>query len=241
MNNRTILCGLQSIAIALMVTLATPGTTLAAPGGGGHGGGGHGGGGHGGGGHVAGGRAYAGHFGGRTGAYGGLRGGYGYGGYGRYGRYGGYGGWGFGALGYGLFFAALPLYYSTLWWNDVPYYYADANYYSWNAAAGEYETVRPPPEVESQVATQEPTTADLFVYPKNDQNADQQARDRYECHRWATDQSGFDPTQPGGVPAAASTPAAGPSVAAKVAAPTMRQDYLRAQAACLEGRGYSVK
>jgi hypothetical protein len=123
----------------------------------------------------------------------------------------------------------------------VPYYYADANYYSWNAAAGEYETVRPPPEVESQIATQEPTTADLFVYPKNNQNADQQARDRYECHRWATNQSGFDPTQPAGAPAAASTPTAGPSAAAKVAAPTMRQDYLRAQAACLEGRGYSVK
>jgi hypothetical protein len=209
MNNRTILCGLQSIAIALVVTLATPGSAL------------------------------AGHFGGRMGAYGGryggFRGGYGYGGY------GGYGGWGFGALGYGLFFAALPLYYSTLWWNDVPYYYADANYYSWNAAAGEYETVRPPPEVESQIATQEPTTADLFAYPKNNQSADQQARDRYECHRWATDQSGFDPTQPSGVPASASTPAAGTSVAAKVAAPTMRQDYLRAQAACLEGRGYSVK
>jgi hypothetical protein len=67
------------------------------------------------------------------------------------------------------------------------------------------------------------------------------ARDRYECHRWATEQSGFDSTQPAGVPAAASTPAAGASATAKVAAPTMRQDYLRAQAACLEGRGYSVK
>jgi len=224
MSKRTILCGLQSIAIALMVTLVTPGIALAA-GGGGHGGGGH--------------AAYAGHYGGRMGAYGGRYGGW-RGGYG-YGGYGGYGGWGFGALGYGLFFAGLPLYYSTLWWNDVPYYYADANYYSWNAAQGEYETVRPPPEVESQIATQEPTIADLFVYPKNNQNADQQARDRYECHRWATDQSGFDPTQPAGVPAAASTPTGSPSAAAKVATPTMRQDYLRAQAACLEGRGYSVK
>jgi hypothetical protein len=224
MNNRTILRGLQSIAIALLVTLAAPGIALAAPSGGGHGGGGHGGGG----------RAFSGHFGGRTGAYGGgyrgWRGGYGY-----------YGGWGWGGLGYGLFFAALPLYYSTLWWNDVPYYYADANYYTWNPTAGEYETVRPPPEVESQIATQEPTATDLFVYPKNDQNAEQQARDRYECHRWARDQSGFDPTQPAGVPAAASTPAAGAVAAATVAAPTRRQDYLRAQTACLEARGYSVK
>jgi len=226
MNNQSIRRGLRYIAVALVATVAIQGTALARPPGGGHGSGGHGGGA----------RSYSGHYGGHMGAYGGryggLRGGYGY-----------YGGGGWGVLGYGLFFGALPLYYSTLWWNNVPYYYADANYYSWNAAAGEYETIRPPPEVESQITPQEPTAADLFVYPKNDQNADQQARDRYECHRWATDQSGFDPTQPGGVPAAASgpeaDPAAGPSAAAT--APTTRQNYLRAQTACLEARGYSVK
>jgi hypothetical protein len=231
MSRQSIRRGLLSIAIALMATAALQNTALARPPGGGHGGGGYGGGGHGGGA-----RGYSGHYGGRMGAYGGryggLRGGYGY-----------YGGGGWGVLGYGLFFGALPLYYSTLWWNNVPYYYADANYYSWNAAAGEYETIRPPPEVESQVAPQEPTAVDLFVYPKNDQNADLQARDRYECHRWATDQSGFDPTQPGGVPAPVSGPeaahAAAPSAA--VTAPTTRENYLRAQTACLEARGYSVK
>jgi hypothetical protein len=31
------------------------------------------------------------------------------------------GGW----PGYGLFLATLPLYSSTVWWNGVPYYYAD--------------------------------------------------------------------------------------------------------------------
>ena len=40
MNNRTILCGMQSVAFALMVTLAAPGAALAAHGGGAHGGGG---------------------------------------------------------------------------------------------------------------------------------------------------------------------------------------------------------
>src|ERR1039457_7164970 len=204
MNNRTILCGMQSVAFALMVTLAAPGAALAAHGGGADGGGGW---------------AYSGHFDSRIGAYGGgyhcWRGGYGY-----------YGGWGWDGLGYGLFFATPPLYYSTLWWNSVPYYYADANYYAWNSAVREFETVRPPPQVESLIATQEPTGADLFAYPKNAQNAEQQARDRYQCHRGATDQTGFDPMQSGGVPPAT---------------PTKRQDYLRAQAACLEARGYSVK
>jgi hypothetical protein len=241
MNNRSIRRGLPSIAIALMLAVAMQGTAMARPPGGGHGSGGYGGGGHaggarGGGGYGGGARGYSGHYGGRTGAYGGryggLRGGYGY-----------YGGGGWGLLGYGLFFGALPLYYSTLWWNNVPYYYADANYYSWNPAAGEYETIRPPPEVESQVTPQETAAADLFVYPKNNQNADLQARDRYECHRWASDQTGFDPTQPGGVQAAASGPEAGPTVSPSAAAmaPTTRQDYLRAQTACLEARGYSVK
>jgi hypothetical protein len=244
MNNPLIRRALPSIAMALLLTVSIQGTALARPPGGGHGGGGGGGGhggsaysggGHGGGGYRGGARGYSGSYGGRGGAYGGryggLRGGYGY-----------YGGGGWGLLGYGLFFGALPLYYSTLWWNNVPYYYADANYYAWNAAAGEYETVRPPPEVESQVAPPQPTAADLFVYPKNDQNADQQARDRYECHRWATDQSGFDPTQPGGVPPAASEPADGSATGpSATSGPTTRQNYLRAQTACLEARGYSVK
>jgi hypothetical protein len=49
-------------------------------------------------------------------------------------------------------------------------------------------------------------------------------KDKFECHRWAAGQTGFDPTQVGGG-----------------SAPGKRADYFRAQAACLEGRGYSVK
>jgi len=135
-----------------------------------------------------------------------------------------------------LFFSTLPLYYSTLWWDGVPYYYGDDNYFMWNEGVGEYETVRPPPEVADQVAVQSPT--DLFVYPNNGQSTEQQARDRYECHRWAADQSGFDPTQSRGTPAPAATQVG--NTAAPAAVPTNRQDYMRAQAACLQGRGYSV-
>jgi hypothetical protein len=212
----------STVAIAFMMTFVACSPALAAPGGDPHVGGVHG---------AA--RAHAGHFrGGRVGAYG--RGYHGFGG-----GYGYHGGWG--GLGAGLFFATLPLYYSTLWWNGTPYYYADANYYQWNAAAGEYETVRPPPEVESQINTQEPAATDLFAYPINGQDTQLQAQDRYECHRWAREQSGFDPTQTGGVPDEASTPPSGVPVADTVATPVKRQNYLRAQAACLEGRGYSVK
>jgi hypothetical protein len=64
-----------------------------------------------------------------------------------------------------------------------------------------------------------------MAYPKNGQSDAQQKTDKYECHHWATVQSGFDPTQ--GAQASAGA--------------DKRSDYMRAQAACLEGRGYSVK
>jgi hypothetical protein len=166
---------------------------------------------------------------------GGYRGGYGYGGYGwhgGYGWYGGYGwrggyygGWGWGGLGLGLYFATLPLYYSTLWWDGIPYYYADDVYYRYDGRVRQYVTVAPPPDVQSQNGAQAPVGTDLIAYPKNGQSAEQQAKDKYECHHWAVTQSGFDPTL--GATASASQP--------------KRTDYMRAQAACLDGRGYSVK
>jgi hypothetical protein len=67
-------------------------------------------------------------------------------------------------------------------------------------------------------------SSELIAYPKNGQSQDQQGKDKFECHRWAVSQTGFDPTQ-----VTSATP------------PGKRTDYYRAQAACLEGRGYSVK
>lgn len=37
-------------------------------------------------------------------------------------------------------------------------------------------------------------SADLFIYPNMGQDQEQQRRDRYECHVWASQQSGFDPS-----------------------------------------------
>ncbi len=36
---------------------------------------------------------------------------------------------------------------------------------------------------------------DLFIYPSQGQSQEQQNRDRYECHTWAVQQAGFDPTR----------------------------------------------
>ena len=37
---------------------------------------------------------------------------------------------------------------------------------------------------------------EMFIYPTKGQSPDQQNRDRYECHTWAVQQTGFDPTKP---------------------------------------------
>lgn len=34
---------------------------------------------------------------------------------------------------------------------------------------------------------------DVFVYPKDGQNLEQQQKDEYECNNWAVQQSGYDP------------------------------------------------
>ena len=230
MVNAAVIDKLRIGAIALAAALALSTTTIAqAHGGGGHGGGGYGGGGGHGGGYGGGHGARGGY-----GARGGERYGYGRYGYARYG-YGGFGYYGgFGLLGYGLFFDDLPLYYSTLWWGGSPYYYANDNYYQWNGAVSLYETVRPPRDLASQVATTQASENfrssdfNLFAYPKNAQATEQQATDRIECQHWATDQTGINPPQ-------------GDATATVAASPAKRQDFLRAQSACLEGRGYSVK
>jgi len=137
----------------------------------------------------------------------------------------------------GLFVPVLPPYYSTLWVGGTPYYYADDTYYAWRPQERGYVVVDPPDE--SQVTQQGPAQSggpssapsssdEFFMYPKNGQNQQQQDKDRYECHRWASDQTGFDPTQAGG------------SVSESQSA-QKSSDYGRAFTACLEARGYSVK
>lgn len=63
-----------------------------------------------------------------------------------------------------------------------------------------------------------------FVYPSKGQSPDQQANDRYECNRWAANESGYDPEL-----RSHRNPETGPVA------------YGRALSACLEGRGYAVK
>ncbi len=51
--------------------------------------------------------------------------------------------------------------------------------------------------------------SDIFVYPSKGQSQEQQDKDRYECHRWAVQQTGFDPSKPQAAAAATSPPQPG--------------------------------
>jgi hypothetical protein len=61
------------------------------------------------------------------------------------------------------------------------------------------------------------------VVPRNNQSAEQLARDRYECYQFAVKQSGYDPIHSAGT------------------VPQQQYDYDRAQSGCFDARGYSVR
>jgi hypothetical protein len=93
----------------------------------------------------------------------------------------------------------------------------------------EHGPVSAPPPPQAQVPPQPSggnvgTTAQLFIYPRQGQSADQQAKDRGECHSWAVSQTGVDPT----------IQRSGPSS-------DRLSDYARAIDACLDARGYTVR
>jgi hypothetical protein len=119
----------------------------------------------------------------------------------------------------GIVVPFLPPFYTTIWIGGSPYYYANEVYYA--QALGGYTVVDPPKGETGQPSAQ---TDRVFIYARQGQSEQLQAKDQYECHRWAVGQTGFDPTQPAGAPD-----------------PRKRLEYQRAMSACLDARGYTVK
>ncbi len=126
----------------------------------------------------------------------------------------------------GIVIHDLPSWRTALVIGGLTYFYVNGSYYRPLVGSDGYEVVAAPVAQPDVVAT---TPDKTFVYPRQGQSAQQQASDEYECHRWAVSQSGFDPT---GVATGQG------SVTLSTAA---RGDYQRARAACLEGRGYTVR
>jgi hypothetical protein len=86
----------------------------------------------------------------------------------------------------------------------------------------------PPPQTAPPTTSSRAPTREFDITAKNGQSEERQWSDRYDCDRWATSQSSFDPTRK-------STEPSPPADA------TLRDQYRRAFAACLEARGYTVR
>jgi len=127
----------------------------------------------------------------------------------------------------GILVPLLPPYYSTLWIGDVAYYYANGVYYIWRPDLDTYEVVEKPitPKDSDKISSM---TDKLFVYPKQGQSKNQQEDDRFACYQFGVKESGYDPVQP-------------PSGENAGNLSKKREDYRRAEKACLEGKGYSVQ
>jgi len=160
------------------------------------------------------------------------------------------------------FWPVLPAVYSVFWHDGISYYYVDRAYYTWNPDRNGYLITDPPPAIESGTSAAEPevtqsggttySTADdaarIYVYPRNGQSEEQTATDRYECHQWAVEQTGFDPTssEASGAAPEVDEPAQSSDVAGNTARSTAQtyttaSDYRRALIACLDARGYSAR
>lgn len=138
---------------------------------------------------------------------------------------------------YPWYLPVMPYGAVTLWFGDVPYYYVNQVYYTWNPYYSGYVVADPPPVEASPGAVPPPGDASasgpssvgvlsLHVTPLKGQSPQQTENDRYACHQWAVAQSGFDPIN-------ASQDAHATS--------GMRDSYRRALTACLSARGYSVQ
>lgn len=123
---------------------------------------------------------------------------------------------------YGVVVPILPWAATVVVVGAATYWYCDGVYYRRLPADAGYQVVDAPAEVNDGRIVDER----LYVYPRQGQSASQQASDEYDCHRWAVQQTGFDPTSEG---------------AWNVQSLDRRDDYRRAQSACLDGRGYTVK
>ena len=127
---------------------------------------------------------------------------------------------------FGLYVSSLPPFYSTVNIGGLSYYFADDTYYSYDPGRRSYVVVQPPSG--SRLATAPAPAAEpqrdqeLYIYPQNGQSEQQQADDRYECHRWAVGQTQYNPVD-------------------AVYSPDKHAQYDRAITACLTGKGYSVK
>ena len=122
----------------------------------------------------------------------------------------------------GAVVTTLPMGYIAFSVGLDTYYFVNNTYYIWDEPRTGFVVV-PKPEGADD-AIEEATRGRLYVYPNKGQSEEQQAKDRYTCHQWAVSESDVDPT-----------------LEEQDYSDREKREYKRAMAACLEGRGYTVK
>lgn len=122
---------------------------------------------------------------------------------------------------YGVRVTYLPDYAREVWVGSALFFLAAGTYYQYQDDSREYVVVNPP--VATAPVQDTAQGYDVIAYPANGQGPQQVEQDRYQCYRWAVEQTGFDP-----------------ATASYAPAPQVVDNYRRAMGACLSGRGYSV-
>ena len=115
--------------------------------------------------------------------------------------------------------AILPYGFRSMYIGPRRFFRVNSTYYRYVVATNDYVVVAPPADVAS-AATSE--SLDPVIYPAAGQSEEQLDQDRYECHRWGLEQSGFDPS------------------IANAAGQDGSDRYYRSLKACLMGRDYTV-
>ena len=93
---------------------------------------------------------------------------------------------------FGVRIGYLPLGFTTLVVAGATYYMLNDVYYVRDGS--DYVVVPPPTSAVAPAAA--PVSEEIYAYPNKGQDQDTQARDRYECHQWAVQQSRYDPSAP---------------------------------------------
>ena len=122
----------------------------------------------------------------------------------------------------------LPDYAQQVWLGSALFFLAAGTYYTYEQSTQEYVVAEPPQNVEPvyspEQAPQQGGPYDVIAYPSNGQTQQQIEQDRYDCYRYAVQQSNFDP-----------------ATATYQPAPEVLGLYRQAMASCYAGRGYSVQ
>lgn len=101
--------------------------------------------------------------------------------------------YGYGHREYGHFKHHYPHYrfgmgmyrYAPAFYPPFPVYYPPSSVY--------YSSPAPVTVISQPEISEKTSQAQLYFYPKQGQSSEQQSRDRFECHIWARNQTGYDP------------------------------------------------